>query len=98
MYIQISRYQINKILQLKALVNLEYTYTRINKQLVKEERTKTELMNRSFEVSNLDRTKNIEVIRFVLLKVEINTYRKNQCSSHRLKQHVVATTSHKDQQ
>ena len=74
MYIQISRYQINKILQLKALVNLEYTYTRINKQLVKEERTKTELMNRSFEVSNLDRTKNIEVIRFVLLKVEINKH------------------------
>ena len=31
-------------------------------------------MNRSFEVSNLDRTKNIEVIRFVLLKVEINKH------------------------
>ena len=50
-----------KELQLQALVDSECTYTEINKQLVKEEKIKTEPMNRSFEVFNADRTKNGEV-------------------------------------
>jgi len=50
-----------KELQLQALVDSECTHTEINKQLVKEEKIKTEPMNRSFEVLNADRTKNGEV-------------------------------------
>jgi len=50
-----------KKLWLQALVNSEYTHTRIDKQLVKEEKIKTEPMDRSFKVFNADRTKNREV-------------------------------------
>jgi len=39
---------------------------------VKEERIKTEPIDRSFKVFNIDRTKNGEVTRFVLLELEIN--------------------------
>ena len=42
-------------------MNSECTHTGINKQLVKEERIKTEPMNRSFKVFNADGTKNGEV-------------------------------------
>jgi len=42
-------------------VNLEYTYTKIDKQLVKEEKIKMEPMNRLFKVFNADKTKNGEV-------------------------------------
>jgi len=54
------RHQTEK-LQLKILINSECTYTGINKQLVKEERIKTELMDRLFEVFNVDSIKNGEV-------------------------------------
>jgi len=50
-----------KELQLQALVDFGCTYTRINKQLVKEEKIKMEPMDRSFEVFNADGTKNGEV-------------------------------------
>jgi len=50
-----------KKLQLKVLVNSECIHTGINKQLVKEERIKTELIDRLFEVFNVDSTKNREV-------------------------------------
>ena len=63
-----------KKLQLKALVNLECTYTAINKQLVKKEQIKTEPMDRSFEVFNTDKTKNGEVTRFKPLELEINRH------------------------
>jgi len=53
-------------------VNFEYTYARIDKQLVKKERIKTKPMNRSFEVFNTDKTKNGEVTGFTSLKLEIN--------------------------
>jgi len=62
---------------LKILVDSEYTYIEIEKQLVKEERIKTEPMDRLYEVFNVDRTKNGEVIRFAPLKLEINRHRKN---------------------
>jgi len=59
-------------------VDLEYIYTRIytriNKQLVKEERIKTEPINRLFEIFNIDRIKNGEVTLFALLKLKINGY------------------------
>ena len=50
-----------KELQLQVLVDSRCTHTGINKQLVKEERIKTEPMERSFEVFNADGTKNGEV-------------------------------------
>jgi len=65
-----------KKLWLQALVNSEYIYTRINKQLVKEEKIRIEPMNRSFEVFNADKTKNGEVIQYTLLEVEINRHKK----------------------
>ena len=51
-----------KELWLKALIDLEYTYTRINKQLVKEKKIKTKLMDRLFEDFNIGTTKNREFI------------------------------------
>jgi len=48
------------------------THTGIDKQLVKEERIKMEPVDRSFEVFNIDRTKNREVTQVVLLEVKIN--------------------------
>ena len=63
-----------KKLQLKILVNSEYTHTRINKQLVKEEWIKMEPVDRSFEVFNIDETKNGEVTKFAPLKLEINRH------------------------
>ena len=64
-----------KELQLQALVDSGCTHTRIDEQLVKEERIKTEPMDRSFKVFNADGTKNGEVTRFVLLEVEINRHK-----------------------
>ena len=65
-----------KELQLQALVDSRCIHTGIYKQLVKEEKIKTEPMDRSFKVFNADRTKNKEVIQFALLEVEINGYKK----------------------
>jgi len=50
-----------KKLWLQALVDSEYTLTGIDKKLVKEEKIKTEQIDRSFKVFNTDRTKNGEV-------------------------------------
>jgi len=63
-----------KKLQLKILVNSEYTHTRINKQLVKEKWIKMKPIDRSFEIFNIDETKNGEVTKFALLKLEINRH------------------------
>jgi len=60
---------------LQALVDSRYTHTRINKQLVQEEKIKTEPMERSFKVFNADGTKNGEVMQFAPLEVEINRYK-----------------------
>jgi len=65
-----------KKLWLKALVNSEYTYTRIDKQLAKEKKIKIKPIDRSFKFFNTDGTKNREVIIFVLLELEINRYMK----------------------
>ena len=62
-------------LQLQALVDSGYTYTRINKQLVKKERIKMKPIDRSFKVFNADGTKNREVTWFIPLEVEINRHR-----------------------
>ena len=57
------------------LVNSRCIYTRINKQLDKKEKIKTESIDQSFKIVNTDRTKNREVIWYVLLKFEINRYK-----------------------
>ena len=57
------------------MVDSRCTYTRINKQLVKNEKIKIEPIDRLFEVFNIDRTKNGEVTQFALLKVEINEHK-----------------------
>jgi len=64
-----------KELWLQALVDSKCTHTRIDKQLVKKEKIKMEHMDRSFEVFNIDGTKNGEVTWFALLEVEINRYK-----------------------
>jgi len=65
-----------KELRLQALVDSGCICIGIDKQLVKEEKIKTEPMDRSFEVFNADKTKNGEVTRFTPLEVEINNHKK----------------------
>jgi len=64
-----------KKLKVKALVNSRCTHTGIDKQLVKDKRIQTKLINFSFEVFNADRTKNREVTRMVSLKIKINGHK-----------------------
>ena len=52
-----------------------YTYIGIDEQLVKDKRIQTKLVDFFFKVFNADGTKNGEVTRIVLLKVEINEYK-----------------------
>jgi len=64
-----------KNLKVKALVDLRCTYTDINEQLVKDKRIQTKPINFLYEVFNIDRTKNREVTRVVLLEIEINGHK-----------------------
>ena len=64
-----------KKLQVEVLVNSEYTYTGINKQLVKNKRIQTKPVDFSFKVFNADGTKNGEVTRIALLKIKINGHK-----------------------
>jgi len=64
-----------KRLKIKALVDSGCTHTGIDKQLVKDKRIQTKLINFSFEVFNADGMKNGEVTRVVPLKIEINGHK-----------------------
>ena len=64
-----------KNLKVKALVDLEYIHTEIDEQLMKDKRIQTKLINFSFEVFNIDRTKNGEVTRVVSLEIKINRHK-----------------------
>ena len=64
-----------KNLKVKALVDSGYTYTRIDKQLVKDKRIQMKSINFSFEVFNTDGTKNREVTKVVPLEIEINRHK-----------------------
>ncbi len=64
-----------KKLKVKALVDFRYTHTGIDKQLVKDKRIQTKLINFSFEVFNANGTKNREVTKIMPLEVEINRYK-----------------------
>jgi len=66
-----------KQLKVKALINLECTHTRIDKQLFKDQRIQTKPINFSFEVFNTDGKKNGEVIRIALLEIEINGHKEH---------------------
>ena len=59
----------------QALVDSRCIHTGINKQLVKEERIKTEPMDRLFKVFNADGIKNGEVTWYTLIEVEINGHK-----------------------
>ena len=65
-----------KNLKVKALVDSRYTHTGIDKQLVKEKRIQTKLINFSFEVFNTDGTKNKEVTNLAPLEIKINRHKK----------------------
>ena len=64
-----------KNLKVKALVNSRCTHIGIDEQLVKDKRIQIKPINFSFEVFNVDRTKNGEVTRVALLEIEINRYK-----------------------
>jgi len=64
-----------KNLKVKALVDSGCTHIGINKQLVKEKRIQTKLINFSFEVFNIDGMKNREVTRVAPLEIKINRYK-----------------------
>ena len=65
----------SKKIKMKALVDSGYTYTGIDEQLVKDKMIQTRLINFSFEVFNVNGTKNKEVTKVVSLEVEINKYK-----------------------
>ena len=64
-----------KKLKVKALIYSKCIHTKIDKQLVKDKRIQTKLINFSFEVFNANRMKNGEVIMVAPLKIEINSYK-----------------------
>jgi len=66
----------SKNLKVKATVDSRCTHIGIDKQLVKDKRIQTKPLNFSFELFNADRTKNREMIRVVLLKIEVNGHKK----------------------
>ena len=64
-----------KKLKVKALVDSGCTHTGIDKQLVKEKRIQTKAIDFSFEVFNVNGTKNGEVTKVASLEVEINRHK-----------------------
>ena len=65
----------SKNLKVKALVDFGCTYTRIDKQLVKDKRIQMKPLNFSFKVFNADGMKNRKVTRVVPLKIEVNSHK-----------------------
>jgi len=64
-----------KNLKVKALVDSGYTHIGIDKQLVKNKRIQTKLINFSFEVFNAGGTKKGEVTSVVSLEIEVNSHK-----------------------
>ena len=65
----------SKKLKVKVLVDSKYTCIGIDKQLVKDKRIQIKPINFSFEVFNMNRTKNGEMTKLVPLKIKINRYK-----------------------
>jgi len=57
------------------LVDSECTHTGIDKQLVKNKRIQSKLINFSFEVFNANGTKNREITKVMPLEIKINRYK-----------------------
>ena len=66
-----------KQLKIKALVDLEYIHTGIDKQLVKDKRIQMKPINFSFKVYNANRTKNRKVTRIAPLEIKVNRYKEH---------------------
>ena len=64
-----------KKFKVKVLVDSGYTHTGIDKQLVKDKKIKTKLINFSFKVFNADKMKNGEVTKVAPLEIEINGHK-----------------------
>jgi len=65
----------SKKLKVKVLVDFGCTHIGINEQLVKNKKIQTKPINFSFEVFNVDGTKNREVTKVASLEIEINRYK-----------------------
>ena len=65
----------NKKLKVKTLVDSKYTHTGIDEQLVKDKKIQTKPINFSFEVFNIDGTKNGKVTKVAPLEVKINEHK-----------------------
>ena len=65
----------SKNLKVKALVDSGCTHIGINKQLVKDKRIQTKVIDFSFEVFNANGTKNREVTKVAPLEIKINKYK-----------------------
>ena len=65
----------SKKLKVKTLVDSGCTHTGIDKQLVKDKRIQTKLIDFSFEVFNADGTKNREVTKVASLEININGHK-----------------------
>ena len=64
-----------KKLKVKALVDSGCIYTEIDKQLVKDKRIQMKLINFSFKMFNVDKTKNREVTKMVPVEIKINSHK-----------------------
>jgi len=64
-----------KKLEVKALVDSGCTHTGIDEQLVKDKRIQMKSIDFSFEVFNVDGTKNGEVTKVAPLEIEINRHK-----------------------
>ena len=56
-------------------MDLGYTHTGIDEQLIKNKKIKTKPVNFSFKVFNTDGTKNGKVMRIVPLEIKINRHK-----------------------
>jgi len=65
-----------KNLKVKTLVDLGYTYMRIDEQLIKDKKIQTKLINFLFKVFNTNEIKNREVTKVILLEIKINRHKK----------------------
>ena len=66
----------SKNLKVKTLVDSRCIYIEIDEQLVKEKMVQTKPINFSFEVFNVDGTKNEEITKVAPLEIEINRHKK----------------------
>ena len=57
------------------MVDSECTHTEIDKQLVKDKWIQMKPINFSFEVFNIDRTKNEEMTKMAFLEIKINRHK-----------------------